>query len=122
MIMDAPETNIPFQVSTAVYWRQTNRFNIKVRSGLITMVFKQTSRLKASDINDSAAITLMGTDVERIVQSQKTIHETWATILEVGIAIWLLERQLLIACVVPAIIAIGSYNSLHASPWLTDPD
>ncbi|KAL3249338.1 hypothetical protein ABHI18_011650, partial [Aspergillus niger] len=95
-------------VSTAVYWRQTNRFNTKVRSGLIAMVFKQTSRLKASDIHDSAAITLMGTDVERIVQSQKTIHETWATILEVGIAIWLLERQLLIACVVPAIIAIGS--------------
>ncbi|KAI3011010.1 hypothetical protein CBS147346_1211 [Aspergillus niger] len=95
-------------VSTAVYWRQTNRFNTKVRSGLIAMVFNQTSRLKASDINDSAAITLMGTDVERIVQSQKTIHETWATILEVGIAIWLLERQLLIACVVPAIIAIGS--------------
>ncbi|KAL7658031.1 hypothetical protein ACMYSQ_004173 [Aspergillus niger] len=95
-------------VSTAVYWRQTNRFNTKVRSGLIAMVFNQTSRLKASDINDSAAITLMGTDVERIVQSQKTIHETWATILEVGIAIWLLERQLLIACVVPAIIVIGS--------------
>ncbi|PYH61790.1 uncharacterized protein BO96DRAFT_380174 [Aspergillus niger CBS 101883] len=95
-------------ISTAVYWRQTNRFNTKVRSGLIAMVFNQTSRLKASDINDSAAITLMGTDVERIVQSQKTIHETWATILEVGIAIWLLERQLLIACVVPAIIAIGS--------------
>ncbi|PWY82697.1 ATP-binding cassette transporter [Aspergillus eucalypticola CBS 122712] len=95
-------------ISTAVYWRQTNRFNTKVRSGLISMVFNQTSRLKASDINDSAAITLMGTDVERIVQSQKTIHETWASVLEVGIAIWLLERQLLIACVVPGVIAIVS--------------
>ncbi|RDK41147.1 P-loop containing nucleoside triphosphate hydrolase protein [Aspergillus phoenicis ATCC 13157] len=81
-------------VSTAVYWRQTNRFNTKVRSGLIAMVFNQTSRLKASDINDSAAITLMGTDVERIIQ--------------MGIAIWLLERQLLIACVVPAIIVIAN--------------
>ncbi|XRM42747.1 hypothetical protein ABZX51_005956 [Aspergillus tubingensis] len=95
-------------ISTAVYWRQTNRFNTKVRSGLISMVYTQTTRLKASDIKDSAAITLMGTDVERIVQSQKTIHETWASVLEVGIAIWLLERQLLVACVVPAIIAIGS--------------
>ncbi|OJJ78094.1 hypothetical protein ASPBRDRAFT_50885 [Aspergillus brasiliensis CBS 101740] len=86
-------------ISTAVYWRQTNRFNTK---------FALTYHLKARDISDSAAITLMGTDVERIVQSQKTIHETWASVLEVAIAIWLLERQLLIACVVPAIIAIGS--------------
>ncbi|OOF98777.1 hypothetical protein ASPCADRAFT_394152 [Aspergillus carbonarius ITEM 5010] len=93
-------------ISTAVYWRQTNRFNTKIRSGLISMIYAQTSRLKASDINDSAAITLMGTDVERVVQSQKTIHETWASVLEVGIAIWLLERQLLVACVVPAVIAI----------------
>ncbi|GAT28046.1 ATP-binding cassette transporter [Aspergillus luchuensis] len=107
-------------ISTAVYWRQTNRFNTKVRSGLIAMVFNQTSRLKASDINDSAAITLMGTDVERIVQSQKTIHETWASVLEVGIAIWLLERQLLIACVVPAVIAIGTYYSVHATNVPTD--
>lgn len=101
----------PFKISTAVYWRQTNRFNTKVRSGLISMVYTQTTRLKASDIKDSAAITLMGTDVERIVQSQKTIHETWASVLEVGIAIWLLERQLLVACVVPAIIAIGHSNA-----------
>ena len=75
------------------------------------MVYTQTTRLKASDIKDSAAITLMGTDVERIVQSQKTIHETWASVLEVSIAIWLLERQLLVACVVPAIIAIGHSNT-----------
>ncbi|GKZ81373.1 hypothetical protein AnigIFM56816_005888 [Aspergillus niger] len=95
-------------ISTAVYWRQTNRFNTKVRSGLIAKIYTQTCLLKASDINDSAAITLMGTDVERIVQSQKTIHETWASVLEVGVAIWLLERQLLVACVVPAVVAIGS--------------
>ncbi|GKZ49169.1 hypothetical protein AbraIFM66951_001569 [Aspergillus brasiliensis] len=107
-------------ISTAVYWRQTNRFNTKVRSGLIATVYNQTYHLKARDISDSAAITLMGTDVERIVQSQKTIHETWASVLEVAIAIWLLERQLLIACVVPAIIAIGSYNSLHANQSVTD--
>ena len=74
------------------------------------MIYAQTSRLKASDINDSTAITLMGTDVERVVQSQKTIHETWASILEVGIAIWLLERQLSVSCVVPAVIAIGRSN------------
>ncbi|KAI2847870.1 hypothetical protein CBS12448_9223 [Aspergillus niger] len=48
------------------------------------MVFTQTSRLKVSDINDSAAITFIGTDVERIVQSQKIIYEIWAMILKVG--------------------------------------
>lgn len=60
------------------------------------------------DLQDSAAITLMGTDVERIVVSFKAIHEVWASLLDVGVAVWLLERQLFVACVVPAIIGTST--------------
>jgi hypothetical protein len=53
----------------------------------------------------------MGTDVERIVISLKNIHESWASILEVGVAIWLLERQVWVACVVPIVICLGKILS-----------
>lgn len=50
----------------------------------------------------------MGTDVERIVQSLRVIHELWASILEVGIAVWLLARQVGAASVLPVVICVGA--------------
>ncbi|KAJ6007677.1 hypothetical protein N7540_011653 [Penicillium herquei] len=102
-------------VSNSVYKRQLNRFGSMTRSGLISLIFTQTTRLKASDVADSAALTHMGTDTERIVSNlRNSVHEIWATVLEVGVAVWLLERQINVSCVVPGIIAIGSV--LAAAP------
>ncbi|KAJ5405756.1 ABC transporter integral membrane type 1 [Penicillium sp. CMV-2018d] len=78
------------------------------RSGLISMIYDQTIDMTAADLTDSAAITLMGTDVERIVANLKNMHEAWASIIEVGIAIWLLERELGVACFIPLVISLGS--------------
>jgi ATP-binding cassette subfamily C (CFTR/MRP) protein 1 len=54
----------------------------------------------------------MGTDVERGATNLQAIHEAWAAILDVGVAIWLLERQLGVACLVPVIICIGIADAL----------
>ncbi|EED22270.1 ATP-binding cassette transporter, putative [Talaromyces stipitatus ATCC 10500] len=95
-------------VSKAVYWRQILRLLTMIRSGLISMIYKQTVGMTAAALKDSEAITLMGTDVERIVPNLRNLHETWASILEVGVAIWLLEREVWIACIIPLIISLGS--------------
>lgn len=79
-----------------------------IRAGLISMIYRQTSLLKSSSMRGNEAITLHGTDVEVIVTSVKVIHEAWVSLLEVGVALWLLERQIFAACVVPAIICIGT--------------
>lgn len=71
------------------------------------MIYDQTIDMTAANLTDSAAITLMGTDVERIVANLKNLHEAWASIIEVGIAIWLLERELGIACFIPLVISLG---------------
>ena len=78
----------------------------RTRSGLISQIYRHTTALQGTAVKDSAAITLMGTDVERIVQSLRLTHELWASILEVSIATWLLARQLGVASVVPVIICI----------------
>ncbi|KAJ5976667.1 hypothetical protein N7501_000009 [Penicillium viridicatum] len=95
-------------VSRAVYWRQSYRMISRIRSGLISMLYRHTASLSAVAVSDSAALTLMGTDVERIVQSLRLAHELWASILEVGIASWLLGRQVGVASIVPLIICIAS--------------
>ena len=67
--------------------------------------------MKAStvDLEDISAITLMGTDVERVVFAFQSIHELWSSILDISIAIWLLERQLSVACIAPVVII----SSMH---------
>ncbi|KAE8326609.1 P-loop containing nucleoside triphosphate hydrolase protein [Aspergillus sergii] len=44
----------------------------------------------------------------RIESSLRALHEAWASILEVAIAIWLLSRQIWIACLIPLVIAVVS--------------
>lgn len=76
------------------------------------MIYQQTTQLTGNDVKDTTALTLMGTDVERIVESLKSLHETWASIIEVAVALWLLERQVVLACLVPAVISLGEYDCL----------
>ncbi|KAJ5728595.1 multidrug resistance-associated protein [Penicillium malachiteum] len=95
-----------YALSTAIYWRQTFRFVTMVRGGLISILQQKTTQVKAIDLQDRAALTLMGTDVERIITGFRSIHELWASPIEVGIAIWLLARQVGVASVVPAVLAM----------------
>lgn len=82
-----------------------------IRAGLISMVYSQTVSMTTTALKDSEAITLMGSDVERIVSNLRNIHEIWASVLEVGVAIWLLEHEIWISCIIPLIISLGDL------PW-----
>ncbi|KAJ5675349.1 multidrug resistance-associated protein [Penicillium macrosclerotiorum] len=93
-------------ISTAIYRRLTYRLITMARAGLMSMIYAHTTELKSRDVKDTAALTLMGTDVERIVESLKSLHETWASIVEVAVALFLLERQIFLACLVPACICM----------------
>ncbi|KAG8415785.1 hypothetical protein J3458_009605 [Metarhizium acridum] len=95
-------------VSRAVYWRQTYRMLAKVRAGLTAKIYRQTVSLQSRDVEDSAALTFMGTDVERIVESLRFFHETWAAVPEVAIGVWLLTRQVLYASIAPVVICVIS--------------
>ncbi|KAI8290986.1 ABC transporter [Colletotrichum sp. SAR11_57] len=99
-------TYIGLAVSRAAYSRQQYRFTTMIRAGLIDIIFRKTVSLKADNLKDSAAVTLMGTDVERIVTTFAMFHEIWASVVEVGIAVFLLQQQIQIASIVPVVISI----------------
>ncbi|KAL4962566.1 ABC transporter [Aspergillus stella-maris] len=95
-------------VSTSLYGYQNFRFVIRLRGGLISLIHQQTIHAREVDLGRSCttAITLMGTDVERIVTGFRSLHELWACPLNVGVAVYLLQRQVGVACLVPAVIVI----------------
>ncbi|OKL62878.1 hypothetical protein UA08_01294 [Talaromyces atroroseus] len=95
-------------VSRAVYWRQTYRLVSRIRSGLTINIYRHITALPGRDVKNMEAVTLMGTNVERIVDTFTYIHELWASIIEVSIAIWLLTRQISLASLVPSVVCVAS--------------
>ncbi|KAK5991839.1 ABC multidrug transporter B [Cladobotryum mycophilum] len=105
-------------VSTATYWYHTSRFLIRIRGGLIAIIYQQTVRARAVDLGEINGLTLMGTDVERIVAGFKSIHEIWASLFDICIAVYLLEKQMFVACLIPvAIVLVFVLVTFQLSAW-----
>jgi ATP-binding cassette, subfamily C (CFTR/MRP), member 1 len=103
-------------VATGQYQHRTYRTITMARAGLVSIIYNKTGRLSLKDVDPAGAMTLMSADMERIVQGWQTMHEMWANAVEVGVAIYLLERQLGVACVVPVAVSIGEFSSLLHHP------
>ena len=73
----------------------------------MTIVYARTLKLQAGVYNESAALTLMSTDVDRLTMSLQSLNEIWATFIEVSIGISLLGVQLGWVCVAPILIVVG---------------
>lgn len=61
-----------------------------LRGAIIPLIFKKTMLLPHVTASESAATTLMSTDVEGIVNGVPKIHEIWAAIVEIGLGLYLL--------------------------------
>jgi len=94
-------------IMTARYRHMIYRTITMVRGGLICLIFDATLHLDGVTAGESAAVTLMSTDIERIAQGIELSDNIWAAPIEIGIAVFLLQRQLGLACLVPAVIAVG---------------
>jgi ABC-type siderophore export system fused ATPase/permease subunit len=74
---------------------------------------------RTADLGETTAIALMGTDIERIGFNFLQIHELWASVIEIGVAIWLLEQQVFLACLAPVVVILSTYIILGSSlSWL----
>lgn len=70
------------------------------------MLYRKATDLSMKDVDPASSMTLMSADIERIVQGWQSMHEIWANTIEVAVAIFLLERQLGVACVIPVAVSI----------------
>lgn len=78
----------------------------KARGCLSAAIYRKTTKAKATAADDSAALTLMSTDIERSILGGHFAHEVWASFIEVAIGLWLLEEQLGLAFLAP-VVTIG---------------
>lgn len=119
-------------ITNGVYTHMTFRFTTVVRGTLVSMICAKTLDLSITSLDESAAMTLMSNDtgelfllsvvgylkhnsffpralsLETICGGFQNLHEIWAVPLELGIAMWLLYRELGLSFLGPAVVAIVS--------------
>ena len=81
-------------MSTAWYQYLLYRFITMFRGILSSLIYEKTLRIPLGRATDSDAMTLMSTDIERIVVGLPAVHELWAAAVQVAVAAWLLHGEL----------------------------
>ncbi|KAI0465937.1 P-loop containing nucleoside triphosphate hydrolase protein [Xylaria cf. heliscus] len=86
----------------------TYRLMAMMRGGLISIIYRKILQSQSSKSNDSAAVTLMGTDVQRITETfHYLLVETLPAFIQLGIATYLLYLQLGAVFVVLLVLSIA---------------
>lgn len=110
-------------ISTALYWLVNNelpigdhhsfigryfhhRMRTMARSILVTEIFIRATQARIETADDCAALTLMSTDMERIKMGLRTLHDTWASLIQAAVAAWMLQRRLGVVFVVPIAVVL----------------
>ncbi len=90
-------------------WR-TRRTATKLKASMFALIYQKSLRLDLTSPNVSplAAVTMVGTDTETIIGGMNLIHEIWAGAVEIGIATWLIYRELGPACAMPIALTVGT--------------
>ncbi|KAJ0329702.1 hypothetical protein COL922a_012773 [Colletotrichum nupharicola] len=105
-------------ISGCIYWRLTYKSLIKLRGCILAAVYEKTLAVDPARCDTTAAVPLFSTDMERIIAGFKDVHEIWANTVQVAISVWLLYRELGIACVAPAVVAtLSSLGSMLMSAF-----
>lgn len=92
-------------ITNGVYYHMTYRFVTRARGNLVSIIYSKTVDLSITALDESVAVTLMSSDVQSVCDGLQLLQVLWAVPLELGIAVWLLSRQLGIAFVAPLTLA-----------------
>ncbi|EHA25711.1 hypothetical protein ASPNIDRAFT_190013 [Aspergillus niger ATCC 1015] len=99
---------IGIAVTTALAQHWTFRMITRMRAGLVDLIYRHTLEMIPTALDGADAVTLMSTDVERITSGLRTFPELWASLIQMGIAIWLLAGMLNLAVLGASAVAVVS--------------
>lgn len=71
---------------------------------MIAIIYRHTLTLRSNQNNDFSPLTLMSTDIDRIVLCFENLPSVWARFIEVVIAVTLLILQMGWVAVIPLVV------------------
>ncbi|KAJ7114101.1 ABC transporter type 1, transmembrane domain-containing protein [Mycena epipterygia] len=81
---------------TSIYWEKVLDCTVRYRGALVENIYSKTLRLSSAfgrEVSGGVASTYMSVDVERVFVGLETIHEMWATLVSIVLAVALLYSQ-----------------------------
>ncbi|KNG80251.1 hypothetical protein ANOM_010973 [Aspergillus nomiae NRRL 13137] len=94
-------------ISTTTYEHLGYRAMAMLRSGTTALIYRTMMWLRIDNARTSDAISLVGSDIDSVAEFfRRTICDTWANALQLGLAIWLLADQIGAICIAPIIVTI----------------
>ncbi|KAJ0353305.1 hypothetical protein COL154_003366 [Colletotrichum chrysophilum] len=93
-------------ITSSFYWHKAFRSLTMLRGVLVAAVYSKTTELRSASSDDSAAVTLMSTDVDAIIRAWREIHEFWANIIQFALATWILSNHIGYAAAGPIIVSV----------------
>ncbi|KGO49054.1 ABC transporter, integral membrane type 1 [Penicillium expansum] len=99
-------------ISMGFYWYFHHRMRIMAKSILATEIFIKATEARIGTGDDSAALTLMSTDMERIDMGFRNLHEIWASMVQAGLAGWMLYTRIGVVFVAPVAVVIACFIGL----------
>lgn len=95
-------------VSNGIYYHMAYRLVTSARGCLISVIYAKTVDLSITALDESVAVTLMSSDVESIGHGFEQINDLWAAPIELAVALYLLARQVGVASIASAALALFS--------------
>lgn len=78
---------------------------------MIALIYDKTLTMQAGIADESRSLTLMGTDIDRLVVSLDSLCEAVPRLIELSIGVWLLAEKVGWPCVAPIVLVISKYLS-----------
>lgn len=107
------------QISRALFEHWEYRLVTCIRGVLIAAIYDKMLRLKVDDLENSAAVTLMSTDVDGIEQLISMAYESWTCVIQLALGIWLLYRFVGPACFLIFIPTLCMSNTVADSSTMS---
>ncbi|KAI0136261.1 putative ATP-binding cassette transporter [Xylariales sp. AK1849] len=106
-------------ITNLQYQLKNSRFLTMFRGASITLIYNHALLIRDDLYDESAAVTLMGTDVARVISCIEDFNECWARLAETVIGMVLLALQLGWPCVIPIIVVtVSSFGSGYVSNFI----
>ncbi|PQE21899.1 ABC multidrug transporter protein [Rutstroemia sp. NJR-2017a BVV2] len=99
-------------IARGSYWYLHHRTRTMVTSILVTETYIKATETRIGTSDDSAALTLMSTDIERIRMGIRTLHEFWASTIQAALAGWMLYNRLGVVFIAPIGLVIVCFVAL----------
>ena len=99
-------------ISLTYYQHKTFQLVTRLRGALVSLLYLKTLTSPPQSLTERAPVTLMSVDVDGITSAAPNAHEIWASPVEIGVAVWLLQRQIGVMCVVPLSIVVCASHSI----------